>query len=355
MNALRTAFTQNVHYNTDQLFLIDQLISFLKEIQRKGCQTKNPLHNLICDFMVLYTPLPNKDHQQFIVFDKKLGAGTFGEVYDSGTFEKIPIITKSSLQFNDFNITEIFVNVVIINSLLMKHHWLQRYLVPTFGIFICSHTYRKTKSKKRLVSICTNKKEYPNIHLVQRKIDGKELYDFIHTTPITLSWVKKILKKIFKVLSFLETSEFNLHHCDLHSRNIMIENKTHYPYIIDFGYASFKVKDKEFYDNKYHGKRIKNASYDIKNIISSFYKVSNSKISDWCKALLFKLFDKLWKSENTPFLKTDLKNFIYKNLYETLLYYESMLTDINERERVHVHNMAILDFNTYSSFKELME
>lgn len=120
-------------------------------------------------------------------------------------FEMVPIITKCPKMFDTDAIQEIFLNIVVVNSLLMKYPWLQHHLVPTLGIFICGHTYKSIKTGKgkdakyeeKLVSVCDTN-ENPNIHLVQKKIKGKILYDFLEEKKVSLSWVKKCLLHLLK-------------------------------------------------------------------------------------------------------------------------------------------------------------
>ena len=363
MNALRKAFTQNARYTESQLLLIDLIISFLKYIQKKGCKTSNNLHNLICNFIIMYTPLPNKDNAQFIVFDKNLGGGLYGDVYDSGMFEMVPIVTKSPKMFMTDSIQEIFLNVVVINSLIIKYPWLQHHLVPTLGLFICGHTYIDVETDKRkLVSVCDTN-ENPNIHLVQKKVKGKILYDFLEIKPVSLSWVKKCLLHLLKALIVLEKSEYNVYHRDLHGSNIMIEDKTEMPFILDFGISSFQLKTAKasfcFYDEiRYDGKRVKSAVNDVNSLMRTFYNFTvDTKIKKFCKKITRYLFGNLWKAENKKLFVSDDGDFFFfdEEAYSTLHFYENMIENADERARVHAHNMAILNLITYSSFKDLID
>lgn len=367
MNALRKAFTQNARYTESQLLLIDLIISFLKYIQKKGCKTSNNLHNLICNFIIMYTPLPNKDNAKFIVFDKNLGGGVYGDVYDSGMFEMVPIVTKSPKIFMTDSIQEIFLNVVVINSLIMKYPWLRHHLVPTLGLFICGHTYididtdTDTERKRKLVSVCDDTNEKPNIHLVQKKIKGKTLYDFLEMNPVSLSWVKKCLLYLLKALIVLEKSKYNVYHRDLHGSNIMIEDKTEMPFILDFGISSFQLKSLDvsfcFYDEiRYDGKRVKSAVNDVNSLMRTFYKFTvDVKIKKFCKNITRYLFGNLWKAENKKLFASGDSDFFFEDeAYSTLHFYENMIENAYERARVHAHNMAILNLITYSAFKDLI-
>ena len=353
MNALKTAFQQNAHYNKDQRLLIDLIICFLTYIQKKGCQTGNILHDLICNFIVMNTPLPTTQHQQFIVLDKKLASGVYGSVYDSGMFEMVPIVTKRPLEFDTKNIQEIFVNVVIINSLLLEHPWLQHHLVPTVGIFLCS---------KGDCSIFDSESKSPStIHLVQKKIKGKTLGKFIKANPkiVSLQWVKQCIIHILKALEMLEKSTYQLYHRDLHHDNIIVDDKTHLPYVIDFGISSFEIGPKSVsfcYEDEilYDGKRIKSASNDIKKLLMTFYYFGKKKIGDYAKKMIVRVFGELLVSETVKLSEMeDVCDFLNSGeIYEILNTRESLLK--KKKVHVHAHNMAILCSITYSSFKEMI-
>lgn len=382
MKQLRKAFTQNAQYSESQLLLIDLIICFLTFIKKKGCKTHDTLQNLICNFIVMHTPLPDKKNAQFIVFDKNLGGGVYGDVYDSGMFEMVPIITKCPKVFETDSVQEIFLNIVVINSMLMKYPWLRHHLVPTFGIFICGHTYEEIKkgkakgkgkgkgkgakkadaenSVKKLVSVCDTD-EKPNIHLVQQKIKGKTLYDFLESKKVSLLWVKKCLLHLLKALIVLEKSEYNVYHRDLHGSNIMIDDETEMPFILDFGISSFQLKTVEasfcFYDEiRYDGKRVKSAANDVNKLMRTFYYFTkNTNIKKLCKDITRKIFGNLWKAENeTVFGPNDDYTFFDAEVYSVLHFHEDMIARSHERAHVHAHNMAILNLITYSSFKDLV-
>ena len=374
MKQLRKAFTQNARYTESQLLLIDLIICFLAFIKKKGCKTHDTLQNLICNFMVMHTPLPDKKNAQFIVFDKNLGGGVYGDVYDSGMFEMVPIITKCPKMFDTDSVQEIFLNIVVINSLLMKYPWLRHHLVPTLGIFICGHTYEEIKkgkggkgknaknadTDKKLVSVCDTN-ENPNIHLVQQKVKGKILYDFLEEKKVSLLWIKKCLLHILKALIVLEKCEYNVYHRDLHGSNIMIEDETEMPFILDFGISSFQLKTVEasfcFYDEiRYDGKRVKSAANDVNKLMRTFYYFTKTtKIKKFCKDITRKLFGNLWKAENEKlFASNDDYTFFDSEIYSVLKMSEDTIANLDERARVHAHNMAILNLITYSLFKDLI-
>lgn len=374
MKQLRKAFTQNAQYTKSQLLLIDLIICFLTFIKKKGCKTHDTLQNLICNFMVMHTPLPDKKNAQFIVLDKNLGGGVYGDVYDSGMFEMVPIITKCPKMFDTDSVQEIFLNIVVINSLLMKYPWLRHHLVPTLGIFICGHTYEEIKNgkggkgkkaknadtDKKLVSVCDTN-ENPNIHLVQQKVKGKILYDFLEEKNVSLLWIKKCLLHILKALIVLEKCEYNVYHRDLHGSNIMIEDETEMPFILDFGISSFQLKTVEasfcFYDEiRYDGKRVKSAANDVNKLMRTFYYFTKTtKIKKFCKDITRKIFGNLWKAENEKlFASNDDYTFFDSEIYSVLKMSEDTIANLDERARVHAHNMAILNLITYSLFKDLI-
>ena len=351
-------FIENANYSEKDMILIQKIIRFLsKHIRNKSCikglYIKNKLQKLMCQFSLLYSFELNES--KIMINDiKKISSGGYGEVYRYGYFKDIPIIIKSPLEFSEKNIREIFINYVIINSLLMKY---DINLVPTYGFFICNHTYIKTKNKKKLDSLCVkNDNDYPNLHLVQKCIDAKELQDILEENIISFSQFKNLLKNIFSILSFLENTRFKLYHNDLHSGNILIDKNLN-PYLIDFGLSSFKVGN-VYYTNSweytYHNKSIFTGLHDLLTILNSCKKHSkNKEIKDYCNSIMNKyIFEKLWEGNNKSLQKTSLKTKVIY-LYDDLKIIESLLPK-KEQEVVHYHNINILKNMTYSKILDLL-
>lgn len=360
MNNLLFDFIENAYYYEKDIILIEKIINFLtKHVRNKSCikglHLKNNLHKLMCKFSLRYSSKLNKSNIK-INDIKKINSGQYGEIYRFGSFENIPIIIKSPLEFREKNIREIYINYVIINSLLMKNDELYTNLIPTYGFFICNHTYKKDN----LISLCEeNKDDYPNIHLVQKFADAKEFQDFLEDDKTSFSQFKKIFKKVFIILSKLENTRFKLYHNDLHSSNILIDNITLEPYIIDFGISSFKVGN-NYYINSWesiynNNEPIYTGLHDFASLLKSCIKhTKNNEIKKYCKNLLKEfVFDKLWEGDNIILKKESIKSRVFY-LYDELYVIENKLPK-KEKDIVHHHNLNILKKMKYHRIVELIE
>lgn len=161
-----------------------------------------------------------------------------------------------------------------------------------------------------------------------------------------------MLASSFKGLIALEKCEYNVYHRDLHGSNIMIEDGTENPFILDFGISSFQLKMADasfcFHDEiTYDDKRIKSAANDVNKLMRTFYYFTNAKIKKFCEQITRKLFGNLWKAENeTLFESNDDYTFFDREVYTVLYFQEDMIKNADERARVHAHNMAILNLMT---------
>jgi len=268
-------------YTKKQLLLMEKIDTFLLKFKKKVCKFDNKLKQLFCKFFF---------YKDFKV-GEVLGKGINGEVFDAGIFEGIPIVIKHPIEFDERNINEVYINVVLINSLLLKYPFLENYLVPTYGIFICP------AKNKKLKSLCKIKK---SVHLVQKKIFGDTLYNL--ETNMSLKTFKKIISDIFVVLCILEDN--SVYHKDLHTKNVIIEKDTNHPYIIDFGYAYGEMSG--FYD-----------------ALSLFGHQTNKELSSYCNSILKKLCDDLqipFFESRRKFKKYDysLNDEDYKSLHNKL-------------------------------------
>jgi len=256
---LYNAFTTNANYSRKELELIKHISNFLPNyIQNENCREKreykSTLLGIMCEFSYAYVANPITLKQKIIngslVNDKPVmgDPSINGRIYGDD-FDGNPIITKAPISFNEDYIIEIYVNFVLINTIL-SHNKLSDYLVPSYGLFICPSNILPEDIKvanKMPLQICVEnpKKDlkftelYPFIYLVQKKVDGVTLKKKLKD-GLTLKKLKKYLGEVFMVMSCLENSPFLLAHNDLHTSNIMIDNKTDSITIIDWGMASFK-------------------------------------------------------------------------------------------------------------------
>ena len=193
-------FTNHTKYDRDQIRLVRHIIAFLERIITDKCKKKSKkLRNILCQFSLEYTDL--SDYSKLVNGMKTISHGKYGEVYDSGSFLGMPIVTKSPLFFDTNSINEIFVSFVLINQLLLKYKQLEKYLVPTYGIFVCDHSLENGK-----LTICGNETQCPYIHLVQQKRNGITLSDTLGK-GLEYKDFKPIFKKICNVLIILEINK----------------------------------------------------------------------------------------------------------------------------------------------------
>ena len=109
-------------------------------------------------------------------------------------------------------------------------------------------------------------------------------------------------------------------------------------------------------ENRYDGKRVKSAANDVNKLMRTFYYFTKTtKIKKFCKDITRKLFGNLWKAENEKlFASNDDYTFFDSEIYSVLKMSEDTIANLDERARVHAHNMAILNLITYSLFKDLI-
>ena len=192
MSELYDSLKSFANYTNMQKILIKKIISFYKYLKKSKCKTitdKIDAEQLICDFYQQFSIKENPKNAGLIDFQKKISNGSYGETYHAKNKLKnsVPVITKVQFLFDEDNINEMFISFVIINQLILKYSILERVLVPSYGIFLCSHLYKeldnnakKTRYQRQLVSICNNKNDSdPNLHIVQQFINGNDLSKMI--------------------------------------------------------------------------------------------------------------------------------------------------------------------------------
>lgn len=332
-------------YKDNEKQLLKEIVNFYKNsIQTKSCiankskSFKNKLRKLLCLFANKYSPEGSLDHQELILLNKILGKGSYGAVYEGNTFKGIPIVTKTFFDFSPINLYEIYVSFVLINKILLSKPVLCENLIPTYGLFLCGHEYIDDK----LESICSGETKY--IHLVQKRIFGKTLDDCLKNNDLSLSEFKYILKKIFYVLTILNEKYF-LSHNDLHGNNILIDENLN-PYIIDFGFADFKLGSSYYYRSeikKYSKMDITSGLYDIIILVSGRRSI-NKDIFNYCEKIEKKVLDQLLEKPDEKFDKKKYKK--YYRIYKNLIKIDSKLSG-EDKEFVHSHNVKTLQKMTY--------
>jgi serine/threonine protein kinase len=373
-------FTERAHYDAHDQFLIKLIIKFITTvIQNKKCITdenslSTKLEKMLCYFSLHYPIEPDPSNRQFVKTSNKLAKGVYGQVYRSGTVKGVNLVTKSQFIFNEESIHEIFVNFVIINTLLLAKK--TSHLVPSYGLFICPHfTIHNDKVKyyrKEVVGICEDNTHYehtvsdkkPNVHLIQERVDGRLLSDMLSDGKLTLPQFKQIIRKVLDTMVILETSPYKLYHNDLHSNNIIVSPALE-PYVIDFGFSSFEIDEinhKHIFNNNYEPEygysktyRIKSGAYDVMFLLDTCRRDANSyqkhsPISEYCTSKLNLLFFDTYWQDNDVYLSEKSITTKQYYLYDVLTAVESRLTPVN-RTMVHHYNMKLLLIMTYKWFR----
>lgn len=259
--ALEKAFLANTKdYNVPQKQLIHQLSQFITGvIQDDTClQGKSHgdtegeyLRDVMCETIMAYVPIPVAESLV------KKGLLTDGKKYDfRGSYGKVYYMTvngnqsiiKIPKEFDPENIQEIFVNLIIINSLLLNDLFESQYIYQkpihevfcqTYGIFVCPTP--SPKSPQPMYSMCYGNK--PSVMMIQERISGKTYTKVLEdtTNKITLKHFKNHVRDLFTALIVLSESPYQLSHNDLHTDNVMLRTNGEVT-ILDYGMAAFSIE-----------------------------------------------------------------------------------------------------------------
>ena len=138
--------TKSYTYSSSTMILFRHLSEFISTIvqddiclRRKSHE--NRLHDLLCEFSLAYVPVPLKDqwktHADLVNKRPMIGQGSNGSVFQSGTFEGNPIVTKTKKKWSNHTIFDIYINFVVLNSFLLRNE-LVHHLIPSYGLFLCT-------------------------------------------------------------------------------------------------------------------------------------------------------------------------------------------------------------------------
>ena len=356
--------------------LVDKLINFMNVVvqdetcrsrQSHGDSDKDRLHDILCEFTYAYVPIPIGDqllnHGKLVNGKKRLGGGKNGNVYMSGEFETNPIVTKSPIRFTEHYLTELYINMVIINTLLLQGIQTD-HLVPTYGIFVCPF---QIGSEGKQICVPSKPTKHmdgnPNLLMVQKQIKGWTLYELIHSDgtndvpELELDDILGVMKQVFTTMIWLEFSPYELYHNDLHVHNIMVQENTGNAYLIDFGFAECTIdglrtqisKLKRVYcdnDRRLAGE-LRTGAYDFFILLHGLsnsphldvYEYFTPRFETFCSYFVTSYdIETQTYSNKIPFsIWKSRKPWLYAILYEI-----EELLDEEEREYVHDRNIEIL-------------
>lgn len=361
--------TKKYHYSESAMVLYRKLTEFITTIvQDDICMKRkshdNRLHDLLCNFSFAYVPIPMEEqlhHHGSLVNDKKvIGQGSNGRIYKSGVFEGNPIVTRTKKKWSEHTIYDMFVNFVIINSFLLQQQF-ENYLIPSYGIFLCSTNEDGTE-------ICVRADKQEQMFLVQKQVIGFTLSNYLQL--MTLRKYKSILKEVSTVLIAFEESPYELYHSDLHASNIIMsignDGKEH-PVLLDFELSSFTVTEKSnpipyrfrlnSVENKYCKKDyIKCGAYDFILLLAHTTAFDNEYLEEYCMNGIQLLCRDLWEDKHIPLRITKELLAEQENrwIYELLSKIESKLPDTT-RDMVHAHNIDVLGRMSYRYCSQLLQ
>jgi hypothetical protein len=348
--------------------LVELLLTYLESF---SCEKKNSLYKnwqlyeKICYYSKEYSVIPitkntmKKTGKQWVNDHHLFQEGSYGAMFD-GEFKKEHVLTKTQKSFTKDIIREIFINMVIINDLLLRNNQFIQNLVPTYGLFACKQIDYK--------QVCIPDDDQPYyLNMIQKKVNAVPFRDFLSEATTTPQMLYDTLIKIFTTLQSLNTGPYQLRHNDLNGNNILIDNDTGEPIIIDWGLSTFKIKNifyKTEEDNTLeitYDKTIENGSaIDIWWIIREMRWSSNQRISEYAKRLETLFFSEFLQNvgEKLSFSRIVYVDGSFKKV-EKVYWFYYMIKDIEDQivdnGIVHQHNLGLIKAMTYEMIKQKIE
>ena len=294
------------------------------------------LGSIMKDFIKMYPVQPKQLTTHEDLLKNEWCRGHNGIIYDSGLFQNQPIITKINFKQHKKLIHEIYINMVMINSLLLKQIGTD-FLVPTYGLFICP--------------VSTDFSS-PSLCWVQPKLDGQTLHSLLKK-GLSIENAMYYMKLIFSHVMELESCVYQIYHQDLHTKNIMVcQEKV---YLIDFGLSNAKGTHTRISSHPHTLSYTKNKNHvdgvmDIYLLLMDMYSISLGSLQDWIKekvTLLLSLFtnEKGMKATLTMIEQFDKKHLLY-----------IMLAQL-EKSNTSSHELnlnQLIKYKTYDSLKTFL-
>jgi len=248
------------YYHGPEKILVHELTTFLTTVvQDNACilgsqeSQELTLQDILCSTSLAFVPRPitktELEHNGLLINGSDpLASGTYGRVYEQ-VMNNHPIVVKTPLAFREDSMRELYLQYVVINTILLQEK-LTNHLIPAYGFFMCSSdvSSQHKDDKSKPLSICDQKGGM--LHTIQKKMEGVSFPIYLLKKKMSFAPYRAMMKEIFSTLISLESSPYCIHHNDLHTSNIMIVKK--HAVILDWGMASFIVKDQSFCPTKEH-------------------------------------------------------------------------------------------------------
>jgi hypothetical protein len=383
------------YYHGPEKILVHELTTFLTTIvQDNACllgskeSQDTTLQDILCSTSLAFVPRPvtknELEHNGKLINGlEPLASGTYGRVYEQ-VINNHPIVIKTPLSFREDSMRELYLQYVVINSILLKEK-LTNHLIPAYGFFMCSSDVNSKHKEDKLHPLSICEKKGGMLHTIQQKMDGVSFPIYLIKKKFSFTIYRELLKEIFSTLISLEASSYCIHHNDLHTSNIMIVKK--HAVLLDWGMASFIVNDQSFCptkEHKYHtGASLHTGAcdaylllYSILQYVIKYGTTETNDISMDVLHVLDKLGQMFYEEKNGKIqpLTMHLKKYVHsyekgithngKELFvpkERLSFYK-ILSDLEEhtsseqnKKKIHELHLAQLKKATYAYISTLFD
>lgn len=343
--------------------IVDELLSFFDTF---SCANKNPLYSndelyqKLCYYSTTFSVIPilkktiTKTGNRWVNGHPLYREGAYGGMFD-GEFKGEDVLTKTLKEFTPDIIREIFVNMVIINDILLRSNQFVHNLLPTYGLFACRQNDYKHVC---IATIPTGQPYYLN--MIQKKVDATTFEDFLHEPATTVEMVYEMMNKIFTVLDQLNQGPYELRHNDLHGHNILIDNYTGEPIIIDYGLSTFTIGGLFYRDIVQDSTReydyeptIKNGSaIDIWWVIYMMSKSTHAVIVQYADRLRQCFFSGFLQDNGVPLSFDQIVDVNGNKSVKNVPWFYYMISEIEDalvhtQQMVHDHNVQLIKRMTY--------
>jgi len=175
-------YTLHQYYHGKERKLVDELTEFLSTVvQNEQClrpqatsseQESGTLSELLCTTSIAFVPHPVTESELrknglLIKGKKPMAAGTYGRVYEQ-IMDGHPIIVKTPLLFREESIRELYLQYVVINTILLQGR-LKDHLIPSYGFFTCSSDVSSVHKEKKTEPLTICKRSGGMINTLQKK------------------------------------------------------------------------------------------------------------------------------------------------------------------------------------------